>query len=328
MGDLPAAKSGDAGHAFATSLVSVWCSYMKQFRRRSLPVLLLAVSALVVSVLVTGGPASATGATPVGLGSATNFAILAGAGLSNTGAGTSVTGDAGLSPAAGTAYTGLTCANFVPPSQVFSVDATTVGAPCGVANAGTQVTTPRADELTAFTHTSNLPGATPLAADLTTAGSLVAGLYSYPAAATNLSGTLTLDAQGDPNATWIFQASSTLITSPGSSVTFSNLPPGVTAAQLACNVYWTVPSSATLDTTTNFVGTILASEDISVNTGVTVTGRLLAGSNAGGSGAVTLDTDTIVRPTGCAVLPPGTGGGPPAAPPAAPPIEAPPGFTG
>jgi hypothetical protein len=147
---------------------------MKQRRRRRLPGLLLVVSVLVVSVLVTGGPASATGATPVGLGSATNFAILGGAGLSNTGAGTQVTGDVGLSPIGGAGYTGpqMTCAQFVAPSQVFSVDATSLGAPCGVANAGTQVTTPRADELTAFTHTSNLPGATPLAADLTTAGSL------------------------------------------------------------------------------------------------------------------------------------------------------------
>ena len=260
---------------------------MKQRLRRRFPTLLPAVSVLVVSGLVAGGPVGATGATPVGLGSATNFAYLAGAGLSNTGAGTCVTGDVGLSPISGTGYTGpdMTCTQFVPPSQVFKIDAAgPVDPACFVANAGTQVTTPRADQLTVFTHTSNLPGATPLAADLTTSGTLVAGLYSYPAAATNLSGTLTLDVQGDPNANWIFQASSTLITSPGSSVTFSNLPPGVSAAQLACNVYWTVPSSATLDTTTNFVGTILASESISVNNGVTVTGRLLAGSNAGGSG--------------------------------------------
>jgi hypothetical protein len=142
---------------------------------------------------------------------------------------------------------------------------------------------------------------------------------------------LTLDAQGDPNATWIFQASSSLITSSASSVVFSNLPPGVTAAQLACNVYWTVQSSVTLGSTTNFVGTILALQDISVNNGVTVTGRLLAGSNAGGSGAVTLINDTIVRPTGCTALPAGTGGSP-ASPPAAagPPVAvpAPPGFTG
>ena len=292
----------------------------------------LSVSILITSVFFAGGTASATGATPVGLGSATNFAILGGAGLSNTGAGTRVTGDVGLSPVSGTGYTGpdMTCTQFVPPSQVFKTDA---GGPvdptCFVPNAGTQVTTPRADELTAFTHTSNLPGATPLAADLTTAGSLVAGLYSYPAAATNLSGTLTLNAQGDPNSTWIFQASSSLITSPGSSVTFSNLPPGVTAAQLACNVYWTVQSSVTLDTTTNFVGTILALQDISLNNGVTVTGRLLAGSNAGGSGAVTLINDTIVRPAGCTVSPAGTGGTP-ASPTAGPPTAVPgtPRFTG
>ena len=168
----------------------------------------------------------------------------------------------------------------------------------------------------AFNHTSALSGPTPLAVDL--AGqNLVAGLYSFGGAPTNLTGTLTLNAQADPNAVWIFQASSSLITSPGSTVAFTNLPPGVTAAQLACNVYWTVGSSATIDTTTTFIGTILASASITVNAGATVTGRLLAGNQASGAGAVTLIQDTIVRPTGCATLPAGTGGTP-AAPPTTP----------
>jgi hypothetical protein len=171
------------------------------------------------------------------------------------------------------------------------------------------MTTVENDARTAFNHTSALSGATPIAVDL--AGqNLVAGLYSFGGAPTNLSGTLTLNAQSDPSAVWIFQASSTLITSPSSTVAFTNLPPGVTAAQLACNVYWTVGSSATLDTGTTFVGTILASASITANTGATVTGRLLAGNAAGAGGAVTLDTNTIIRPTGCATVPAGTGGTP------------------
>jgi hypothetical protein len=80
------------------------------------------------------------------------------------------------------------------------------------------------------------------------------------------------------------------------------------AAQLACNVYWTVGSSATINSSTTFVGTILASASITLvgGTGTTVTGRLLAGN--GPTGNVTLDSDTIIRPTACAALPPSGGG--------------------
>jgi type VI secretion system secreted protein VgrG len=44
----------------------------------------------------------------------------------------------------------------------------------------------------------------------------------------------------------------------------------------ACNVFWRVGSSATLNTTTAFQGSILALANISVQTGATVSGRLLA----------------------------------------------------
>lgn len=240
-------------------------------------------------------------------------------------AGGTTSGDVGLSPASGTFYTGLTCAEVT--GTIYSVDASGP-ATCVVNNPGL-LTTARSDALTAFNHTSALSGATPLAVDL--AGqSLVSGLYSFGAGATNLSGTLTLNAQSDPNAVWIFQASSSLITSAGSTVTFSNLPPGTTAAQLACNVYWTVGSSATLNSATTFVGTILASADITLvgATGTTVTGRLLAGNGA--TGKVTLDHDTIIRPTGCAALPAGTGGTPASTTTTTttPVVQVAPGFTG
>jgi len=297
---------------------------MKRFARtRVVQSALLVVLVVAASVLLAGGAASAS-PTPVGLGTATTFAIRAGSGVSNTGAGTTITGDVGNSPGAGSQYTGLTCAQII--GNIYEVSAGGP-APCTQLNPGL-MTTVENDARTAFNHTSALPGATPLATDL--AGqNLVSGIYSFGAAATNLSGTLTLNAQGDPNAVWIFQASSSLITSPGSTVAFTNLPPGVTAAQLACNVYWTVGSSATIDTTTTFVGTVLASASITVNNGATVTGRLLAANAAGAGGAVTLINDTIVRPTGCATLPAGTGGGP-ATPPSAPttPIVIGPRFTG
>lgn len=80
-----------------------------------------------------------------------------------------------------------------------------------------------------------------------------------------LSGTLTLDGQGDPNATFIFQVASTLITASSSRVVLVN------GAQ-ACNVYWQVGSSATLGTTSSFAGSILALTSISVKTGTVVEG--------------------------------------------------------
>jgi len=290
---------------------------------------LLVVLVLAASVSMGGGTASAA-ITPLGLGTATDFAIRADDTVTNVPT-SAITGDVGLSPASGTFYTDATFCDQVT-GTIYSVDITAT-IPCEVVDPGL-MTTVQNDALTAFNAGSGLSGATPLVTDL--AGlNLVPGLYSFGAAATNLSGTLTLNAQGDPDAVWIFQASSSLITSPGSTVAFSNLPPGVTAAELACNVFWTVGSSATIDTTTNFIGTILASASITVNQGATVTGRLLAGNAAGTGGAVTLIEDTIVTPTGCAVLPAGSGGVPttPAGPPAddappAPPIASPPTFTG
>jgi hypothetical protein len=106
-----------------------------------------------------------------------------------------------------------------------------------------------------------------------------------------LTGTLTLDAEGDPNAVFVFQAGSSLITASGSTVSLIN------GAQ-ACNVFWQVGSSATLGTNSTFSGTILALTSITATTGSTITGRILARN-----GAVTLDTNSITTPV-CAAAPP------------------------
>jgi hypothetical protein len=94
---------------------------------------------------------------------------------------------------------------------------------------------------------------------------------------------LTLDAAGDPNAVWVFQAGSTLITASGSKIVMLN------GAQ-SCHVYWQVGSSATLGTNSTFTGTILALTSISLQTGATLDGRVLARN-----GAVTMDANTITR---------------------------------
>jgi cell division septation protein DedD len=112
------------------------------------------------------------------------------------------------------------------------------------------------------------------------------GVYASPAGTFGITGTLTLDGQGDPNAVFIFKAASTLITASASSVDLVN-------GARSSNIFWIVGSSATLGTYSILRGNILAMASITVTTGVTVDGRALART-----AAVTLDTDTITRPTG------------------------------
>lgn len=285
---------------------------MKRFRRTLFVAIVLAASVLAAAT------ANAT-PTPVGLGAATDYAVRAGSGVTDNGVATAITGNVGNSPGAGSQITGLTCAQVTGTIYQVSAGGPT---PCTVTDTGL-MTTVENDARSAFNHTSALSGATPVVSDLATLSPLVAGLYSFGHDPTsNINGTLTLDAQGDPNAVWIFQASSDLVTATGSTVQFVNAPAG---SQLACNVFWTVASSATINSGSTFVGTILASASITVGSKATVTGRLLAGNAAGAGGNVTLIDDTIIRPAGCATAPSGTGGTP--ATPATP-IPSPPAFTG
>jgi type VI secretion system secreted protein VgrG len=216
----------------------------------------------VIGILVglVGGASAA--ATAVGLGTANSYAVLAGAGITNTGP-TTVTGDLGTFPTtsmSGTASITVNGANH-------AGDAVTQGA--------------KTDLVTAYDTAAGEGPTTPISADLG-GQTLVAGVYNS-ASSVGLTGTLTLDAGGDPNAVFVFQAGSTLTTASASNVLMIN------GAQ-SCNVFWQVGSSATLGTGSTFRGTILALTSITVTTGVTVDGRVLARN-----GAVTLDTDTITR---------------------------------
>jgi len=113
---------------------------------------------------------------------------------------------------------------------------------------------------------------------------LTPGLYTSTSSLEISSGDLTLDAQGDANAVFIFQMASTLTTTVGRQVILSG---GAKAA----NVVWQVGSSATLGTGSVFKGNILAMASITVTTGATVEGRLLART-----AAVTLDSNPITIP--------------------------------
>jgi type VI secretion system secreted protein VgrG len=137
------------------------------------------------------------------------------------------------------------------------------------------------DTTTAY---NQLAGATPCTSLPASVGTLtlIPGVYCFTSAAlfTMPSGGLTLDLQGDNNSLFIFQVPSQLTTQAGYPVTFIN-------GSAPCNVWWQVGSSATLGTTTAFVGNIVALTSISLDTGATLFGRALARN-----GAVTLATNT------------------------------------
>ena len=131
---------------------------------------------------------------------------------------------------------------------------------------------------------------------------LTPGVYCFSTSA-QLTGPLTLNALGDPNAVWVFRIGSTLTTASGSSVVFSG------GVGNACAVQWRVGSSATLGTTTSFVGNILAQASITLNNGASLVGRALART-----GAVTLDANNVAAFTACGAGS-GAGGVPPPFPP-------------
>jgi len=219
----------------------------------------------------TTSATSCASAAPISLGTACSFGILAGSTVTNVaGTATSITGDVGVWP--GSAITGLT-----PPATVI-----------GTTHAGDAVAmTAQGDLTTAYNAAAGAPGGVVLTADIG-GQTLFAGVYKTTSAQPSLgiTGTLTLDGQGDPNAIFIFQIVSTLVTAAGNSQVIL-----INGAQ-SHNVFWQVGSSATLGTNTVFDGTIMAQASITLTTGATLNGRALART-----GAVTLDTNTVITPS-------------------------------
>jgi hypothetical protein len=219
-------------------------------------------------VLAQTGSALATATAP-NLGTAQSFAVLGASTVTNTG-NSIIRGDLGLSP--GTAVTGFPPGIVVPPGTTHVTDAVALGA--------------QNDATTAYNNLAGQAcdfgpfGPTDLAGQ-----NLAPGVYCFSSSVQN-SGVLTLN--GLPTDVWIFRIGSTLLAGPGSSVVGTGSK---------CNIFWQVGSSATLDTTTTFKGTIIALQSISMNNGVTLNGRALA-RNA----AVTLINDTIDA-SGCAGVP-------------------------
>jgi hypothetical protein len=205
-----------------------------------------------------------------GLGSACSFGILAGSTVTNvTGTATTVSGNVGVWP--GSAVTG-----FGPPASI-----------TGVIDAGNAVAqTAQGDLTTAYNNAAGAAGGAVLTADIG-GQTLPPGVYRTTSAQPSLgiTGNLTLDGKGDPNAVWIFQVQTTLTTAAGNSKVIL-----INGAQ-SQNVVWQIGSSATLGTTTVFTGTIMAQASVTATTGATLNGRALART-----GGVTLDTNTVVVP--------------------------------
>ncbi len=240
---------------------------MKNIIKNSKAVLAVSFTLGLASLLIamTTSNLVVLAATSVNLGSADSFAVLAGSTITNTGPSV-INGDLGISP--GTAVTGF------PPG--------TINGTQEVANA---VAVQAQADLTAAYN--NAAGQTPVSTIPTELGgtTLTKGAYDSTAGTFEITGTLTLDAAGDPNSVFIFKTASTLTTAGASNVVLLN------GAQ-ACNVFWQVGSSATLGTDSTFRGNILALTSATLTTGANVEGRVLARN-----GAVTLDTNTITRAT-------------------------------
>ncbi len=243
------------------------------------PAIPLGITLVVLGGSLRSPPQSALASSTSGvqLGTAGTYSVLAGTTITNTGA-TTLAGDLGLSP--GTSVTGF------PPGIV---DGT-----ANITNSAAQ--TAETDTTSAYREAAGMTPATTEVADL--AGlTLSPGIYAVPAGTSNLTGTLTLNGQGNPNAVFVFQLPSTLITSSSSNIVLTN-------SANPCNVFWQVTSSATLGTSSVFKGTILALTSITANTSATIDGRLLARN-----GAVTLESNTITNPvctTSTTTTPPAT----------------------
>ncbi|WP_375500674.1 ice-binding family protein [uncultured Jatrophihabitans sp.] len=205
--------------------------------------------------------ASAAGSSP--LGAAASFAVLGTSAVTNTGP-SAISGDVGVSPT--TSITGF------PPGQITN----------GTLHAGdAQASQAHADAAVAYDHfaaqvptgsaTANLGGTT-----------VTPGVYAETALA--LTGTVVLDAQNDPDATFVFQSASTFITAASANVELRN-------GASACNVFWQLGTSATIGTNTHLAGTVLAHASITATTGATVDGHLLAVG-----AAVTMDSNAITAP--------------------------------
>lgn len=244
---------------------------MKYFNKKRIITILL--TSMLVIIIAT--PTVSMAAQPtINLGTASEFAVLAGSTITNTGTtiiNGSAGGDIGLFP--GTVFTGE--------------ESTTISGSIYLADITASMA--KNDLLIAYNDAYGRLPVTRIPSELG-GTTLTPGVYDSADGTFQVTGTLTLDAEGDPDGVFIFKTDSTLITASGSIINNIN-------SATSCQTFWVVGSSATLGTNSNFVGRLLAFTSITANTGATVKGQLLALN-----GAVTLDNNTITNNT-CNAIP-------------------------
>jgi len=204
---------------------------------------------------------------PVPLNSAANFLVLAGSTVTNTGPTILTGGNLGLSP--GSAVTGFPPGTLTSPAVMHVADPTAAQA--------------QLDLTAAYNYAAGVQGAAVLPGDMSGL-TFTPGVYKTSSTVQLSAGNVTLDAQGNANAVFIFQVGSTLTTIGSTQVILAG------GAQ-AKNIFWQVGSSATLGTYSVFRGTILALQSITLDTGASLQGRALARN-----GAVTLDSNAVTAP--------------------------------
>jgi type VI secretion system secreted protein VgrG len=211
------------------------------------------------------------------LGTAGNFAVLAGSTVTSTGLSVINGGDVGVAP--GTAITGFGPGILLAPYAFHSGDAVALAA--------------QGDLTTAYNDAAALPVSQSLTGQDLGGQTLMPGVYFFSSSA-QLTGILTLNDNNDPNAQFVFQIGSTLTTASNSAVVTieGGSNPGA-------NVFWQVGSSATIGTGTAFEGTILAHASITMNTDAS----LLGGSALASVGAVTLEDNSISASSSASSVP-------------------------
>lgn len=231
--------------------------------------------ALLISVV------SPSYASPINLGTAGNFAILAKAGISTVGL-TAIIGDIGVSPIAATAITGF--GPVMDGSGTFSTSSLVTGKIYAADYAPPTpafMTTAVSDMEAAYTDAANR------AADVTDLGAgniggmiIGAGVYKWT---TGLIIPTDVTLSGNSEDVWIFQIAGTLGISPAMKVI-------LTGGAQADNIFWQVAGQTTLGTTSQFTGTILDQTSVVMNTGAELDGRIFAQT------AVTLDAGMVTAP--------------------------------